>query len=302
MLFNKVSGGSEKVTIDGKPARDKINLKEETLLKNLPTIYFDYSGIFKMPEAAFYKKIGKYVAYSNKNAFFILDNPVVEDNKRDNYTTVKNIEALMRLFSREDDLFLLNNSGTSIYKLNETLNERTHITSIPSNFVTSVIYDADKDELYAIKDKIYKYNFKEDSWTLVSNGRSELSSYRGTVKDSNLYWFGYTKIENGILKFDGKNFTEISNALPNKLNSYANNGKAIVLNDKIHYLGGYTTNDNTPITSGHFVEGNNISEFKKLSDLQIGIDSSGVAERNDRCAIFNLNGSVEMISSYIKEV
>ena len=184
MLFNKVSGGSEKVTIDGKPVRDKTNLKEVdsiiesratfpyyvmlTRKENLFIVGDPYRGIYKGNPYTEWTEILKINLSSNMKAEYIKIN---DDDTIDLFCSYENELYIYKFKNGEITLVEKKKMAIgSVFELNKILyiNSNNNIytykngelTDITKNIIVTGNYDyypyytaSDLDKNYIMSEK-----------------------------------------------------------------------------------------------------------------------------------------------------
>ena len=107
MLFNKVSGGSEKVTIDGKPVRDKTNLKEvDSIIESRAT--FPYYVMLTRKENLFivgdpYRGIYKGNPYTEWTEILKIN---LSSNMKAEYIKINDDDTIDLFCSYENELYI----------------------------------------------------------------------------------------------------------------------------------------------------------------------------------------------------
>lgn len=288
MLFNKVSGAAEKVTIDGQKVDKRLDLEKDFAIKYLP-------------HSTNFDRITASVFHPKKNTYFIFqeaNHPSKLKDKRycrellsqwESFS--KPPENIIGAFIRNDEIILVG-GYTNIYKLDDSSNTYTRIGGGGLSYLYGCWYIKEKDELYgSYINQFYKFDFIRNTWTKVNDNTVTFSSHASTVKENDIYWFGITVEGKNILKFDGKNFTEIKNVLPYKVGGYSL--KVGVLNNKIHLLGSMYFNENKTNSNCHFVEGENIFDWIRYPDIPSTVlskEGQNCESHDGAITLFGLSG------------
>lgn len=206
MLFNKVSGGAEKVTIDGKPAREKINLYEidaERIHKPLTNGNFN---VLTKHNNIYYVKYGTYGGSIFKG------NPQIGWTEIINQMDIKGISIVTYIEIKDDG---------SLYLITKDYN------------YTIWIYQFKEGELTLLDtiDTVYSENFRnafklhDELYIVAVNSSSNPVVYKRNDKTM-------TDITSNITNVDGLRYAfmlEHTNVINNKLIALTHGSKSYVI-------------------------------------------------------------------------
>ena len=147
----------------------------------------------------------------------------------------------------DDDIYLFGlggyNSRYNIYKYNITLGTYTYLNRLPTEVTNGAAVVAG-DSIYVFGKKIYKYNYKTNSITTISDFISSYGWIQGVLVGKYIYLFAYSKVTTAkgeIYKYDinADTFEELD-IVSDK--NYSGSGVCLVDSD-IYIIGG--NNENT---------------------------------------------------------
>lgn len=268
MSIVKSSGGVEKVTIDGEKVREKTDLKTSSSLEWLPNTASSYTT---PPSGGFY--------HEKLDAFFIKNDTGETLQYKDGSDTawkkgltLPSTELYMGSFIRNEECYIVSTPGR-ICKISDDGTSYTQrvVSDCPTKFsgTGNAIYLKDKDEVYLSdgnnygNEKLFKYSFKTSEWTEIALGGNGFMIRSSLVveKENKIFWLMGDK---SINFFDGLNFTNIQNALPNQIETHSFN-MASVLKNKIHLI---TVGVDGMWGSFHFVEGKSLSDWNRQANIR----------------------------------
>lgn len=313
-VYNRI-GGMNKVTLNGKPPKDRINLNE--------TLSQKYIGNFKNNNEyaegiAYSPKIDNYLFCMRINGWdiYTLD----KENYLGEIICIKGLPYSsfyrISMFTRNNDIYLM--LGIKIYMYDvETKNFTEVETSLPEDFNTvyfcACFYIKESDELIVIgKNFIGKYSFKNKISTVISKNFPDDDIARRSIcvlKEDKLYFLGTNTTKKDVTIYDLKKstITTYNDALPYPIQDDTYEGrsstKAFVLDGKIYILRLNALNQDL---YSAFVETENIKKWDKISrlDTRFAGFKTIMATKDDN-TVFFLNMlreySYEIKKAYVKE-
>lgn len=296
MLFNKVSGGAEKVTIDGQKVDKKLDLERDWGLFFLPGQRKREYGR-RMIAGCFQPIQKKYFTFDQQDIIYRLDkNDKFGDLTYDEtWTSIRITEggSTVGAFARKDKVIRVGSLGV-LFSINE--NSFTKIGGNIGDTPNLVAYSEKTDELYGFTSKaVYKFDFKKNIWTEILSGNFDFWYNQYAVKDNKIYLFNRGAERKDILIFDNGNFTEIKNALPYKPSS-ALNLRVGILDGKFHIFGNFNIEDKKVYTNGsHFIEGDTIYSWNRCPKIAFSFDdyTSPIVANGKKLAVFSGYDDVE---------
>lgn len=299
-----------KVTLNGKPPKDRINLKEilfEEIVK-------DFHGNTEATSGAVYSnKTDNYYwcEFGGTPVICTLDkeNPSGEIKRLKNLPSSGNIT----MFYRKNNIYIQINKA--IYLYNVETNDFTQVESnLPDEFITSntPFYNEENDELFVYKTNVIaKYSFTNKMATIISKSFPDEFIADESVpflKNDKLYFFGTnTTTRKDITSFDIKKCeaTNYIDALPYPVHK-GHRGKSFTkvfdIDDKIHIFP-LNTNQQT----GDFIyRAENIDNWIKTSIInKTFISANTMLAKKNNDTVFFLNRymeySYEIKKAYVKE-
>ena len=303
-----------KVTLNGKPPKDRINLNEKAFITYFSKARDSNSGVSGV---VYHKKTDSLFFTSNssnyKGLYKIKYNVAEFDvEKQCDFP----LSSLMQgIFIRKGDIYIKLDERIYLFDI-----EKKTFTQIASNLTDTFsygycFYDEEKDALLAFKDngsvgvgeggKTESYSFINKSITEISNvfpTAKVIWNGAPVLKDRKLYFIGTDDNKRGIIAIDidNGNLTTIKDALP-----YPTYGvdylKPFLWNDKIHIFG---LNDNIA-NKYMYKESESISNWEPAA-LFTG-DSYGakvIAKNENEALILHFStskNSYEIKKAYVKE-
>ena len=304
MFIIESGGGMNKVTLDGKPPKDRINLNEKlltTLLANYkgPSISYAIGLEYSSNADEYLLLVGRDFLYK-----LVFEPPFIEPIKECSAPTYS---LVTKVFTRKGDFYVL--SDRSIYKYN--YNEK-NFTNIENNLTdqfygaTACFYNSKKDELISIDNgQVRKYSFESKTATIISNNAPKF--YKLTIlKDEKLYLLGLETNEKEIVTIDINTglITNSVNALPYPIASPA---RIFLLDNKIHILG---LNDGGNGKYCIFREKESINNWEKYGVFSNEInENTFITSKNNMKGVEIINiatnytcyNSYEIKKAYVKE-
>lgn len=306
MLFNKVSGGAEKVTIDGQKVNKKLDLETDFSMKELA-----FSGHLNIvPKYAIYNPLlKKYLVLDDykKRAFLLSEANFNEEMKWKEISTPPPNSKF--IFFKNEEVILINDEN-KFYKVDIEENGNAVYTNIGGSFPKEIFrfwYDEKTNELFGElrTGMIMKFDFNSDSWTEIATYEGVLSCV-GVIRNKKIIWLGLPKNEKrkSVVEFDGKTFTEKVDVLNVEV-ALSPDTRAGILNGKIHVFSNVKIND-VIISNGHVVETSEY-KFKRLLGIS-GIVSNNTygynncSDNNNKLALlcigFDRELSIEIVEVY----
>ena len=298
-VYNRIGGGMNKVTLDGKPPKDRINLNEKlltTFLANYQGTSFSYilGAEYSSNANEYFLLIGRKYLYK-----LVFEPPLV---KIVSQCPAPTDSLVTKVFTRKGDFYVL--SDRSIYKYNH--NEK-NFTNIENNLTDQfygtqpLFYNSKKDELISINNgQVRRYSFESKTAMIISNNVPKSFSLT-ILKDEKLYILGTETNEKGISIIDINTglITNNIDALPYPIASPA---RIFSLENKIHIIG---LDDGGNGKYCIFREKESINNWEKYGIFTNKFDyKTLVVKKDEDVKIININSnysSYEIKKAYVKE-
>ena len=311
-VYNRIGGGMNKVTLDGKPPKDRINLN-----KRVFTNYISRKPetIRDVRDVIYSKKTDSYYFISNTSSYkgiykITLNVHLFEKVKQ---IDLPSSSILLNMFIRNGDIYV--KQGAEIFLFNIETKTYTEIAkNLPDEFYSAKVclYDRLKDRLIvSIDSKIRSYSFKEKTVTEISNvfpSNNIIRAGAPIIKENKLYFIGVGDMFKDIvtINLDTGIVTEHKNALPAPIKqTYGLGGaKAFFLNNKIHLIG--LKDEKYESEFYIFAETDRIDKWEKCGICKNDYDEkTKIAQKDeDTVLIFDFESSsdcYEIKKAYVKE-
>lgn len=301
-----------KVTLDGKPPKDRINLNEK--------VFTNY--ISKKPEeirdvksVIYHNKTDSFYFVAHSNNYKGIHKIILNANrfKAEKQNALPSTSYDIMLFIRKGDIYLKQECNIYVYNTKDKI--FTEIAkNLPDTFYYAkvCIYDVLEDRLIvSTSNKIRSYSFEEKTVTEISNtfpSNDIVLAGAPIIKGNKLHFIGVGETFRDIASINLNTgiVTTFNNVLPFPINNLYGVGsaKAFLLNNEIYLIG---LNDGMMESNYYlFKECEDIDKWERdsICTNQHGKLTHFVNKSNDSVLVFNfetLSDCYEIKKAYVKE-
>lgn len=287
MLFNKVSGGAEKVKINGQKVDKNLDLETDFAIKDLAFS----GGANIIPKCVMYHPLFKkyLVLDAYKERAFLLSRSGFKEGPN-RWMGISTPPSFSKFIFFKDNEVILIGSQNEFYKVDIKEDGKALYTAIGGSFSEPFIrfwYNEETKELFGESSSgtLKKFNFNSKTWTEIATYEGILSCV-GVIRNRKIIWLGLPKNEKrkSVVEFNGKTFTEKIDVLNVEI-ELSTLTRAGILNGKIHVFSKVKIND-IKKPEIHVVEKNEY-KFERLRDITgMTIDTN---YGNNNCSYNNNN-------------